>query len=291
MTANPLQGWRFGEWGGDISSTADEIELILDEMKYISVIFENENIDFYEDFATKDGVEMTDSGLLYRTLEEGNGILATPESVAIFNFIGKLSDGEEFNNTYEDEQPVTMAINELPTGLEEGLLLAQIGSRLEFVMLPELGYGDNPPSGIPPGAVLYFDVKLLHSSNYDAIFLEENAQREEVTETESGLQYRIIEEGSGESPGPSSNVSVEYTGTFIYGDTFDTSRNTDGPASFNVGGVIEGFAEGVQLMQEGARYELFLPGELAYGDQPPQQSPIYPGATLIFDVELISVDD
>lgn len=291
LTANPRQGWRIEEWSGDISSTADEIELSLEEVKNISVTFENENNEFYEEFASKEGVEMTDSGLLYRVLEEGSGIVPTPESVAIFDYLGKLSDDEVFNNTFEDEQPVSVAIDQLPIGLEEGLLLIPIGSRVEFVMLPELGYGENPPAGIPQGAVLYFEVKLLHSSNYDSVFLEDNAQREEITETQSGLQYRVIDEGSGESPGPSSSVGVEYTGTFIYGDTFDTSRNTAGPATFNVNSVIEGFAEGVQLMQVGARYELFLPGDLAYGDNPPQQSAIYPGATLIFDVELISVDD
>jgi FKBP-type peptidyl-prolyl cis-trans isomerase len=89
------------------------------------------------------------------------------------------------------------------------------------------------------------------------------------------------------TPDSTSVVNVEYTGTFIYGDTFDTSRNTDNPATFNVGEVIAGFGEGLQLMQEGSRYELFLPADLAYGENPPPG--MYPGATLIFDVELISV--
>lgn len=251
------------------------------------------DLEFLEENAQRDGVEVTESGLQYRVLEESDGVIPTGESIAVFDFIGTLYDGEEFSNTFDGGQPVTVFVNNLPPGLEEGLQLAPIGSRYEFVLPPELAYGNTPPqdSGIPPGAVVIFEVELIHSSNYDSVYLDENAEREEVMVTESGLQYRVIEEGSGESPTNDSNVSVEYTGTFIYGETFDTSRETEGPATFNVEGVIDGFSEGLQLMQEGARYEFFIPGDLAYGNQPPQQSAIYPDATLIFDVELISVDD
>lgn len=252
-----------------------------------------EDLEFLEDNAQREDVTVTESGLQYRVLEESDGVIPTGESFAVFDFIGTLYDGDEFNNTFDGGQPAIVSVGNLPPGLEEGLQLAPIGSRYEFVLPPELAYGNTPPqgSGIPPGAVVIFEVEVLHSSNYDSIFLDQNAQQEDVMVTESGLQYRVIEEGSGESPANDSNVSVEYTGTFIYGETFDTSRETEGPATFNVEGVIDGFSEGIQLMQEGARYEFFIPGELAYGDQPPQQSAIYPDATLIFDVELISVDD
>ena len=246
---------------------------------------------FLEENAQRDDVTVTESGLQYRVIEEGDGILPTAESVVVFNFIGKFVDGEEFNNTFGSDDPIIAGMNFLPAGLREGLQLSPLGSRYEFVLPPDLGYGNNPPVGIPRGAVLIFEVQLIHSNNYDAQFLEENATREDITVTESGLQYRIIEEGNGASPGASSRVSVEYTATFIYGNVLDNSRNTEGPASFGLTGVIDGFSEGVQLMQEGARYEFFIPGNLAYGPQPPPDSPIYPDATLIFDIELISVDD
>lgn len=247
------------------------------------------DLEFLEENAQREDVTVTESGLQYRLIEEGGGIIPTDESVAIFDFIGTFVDGEEFNNTFDSGNTAIAQINSLPPGLREGLLFTNIGATYEFVLPPELAYGDTPPAGFPPGAVLIFELELMHSTNYDPIFLEENAQNEDITVTESGLQYRIIEEGTGDTPGAASNVSVEYTGTFIYGDTFDTSRDTDGPASFNLDGVIEGFSEGIQLMQEGARYEFFLPGDLAYGDQPRQG--LYPNATLIFDVELISVND
>lgn len=246
---------------------------------------------FLEENAQRDDVIVTESGLQYRVIEEGDGILPTAESVAVFDFIGKFVDGEEFNNTFNSDQPVIASMISLPAGLREGLQLSPLGSRYEFVLPPDLAYGNNPPAGIPRGAVLIFEVELIHSNNYDAQFLEENASREDITVTESGLQYRIIEEGNGASPGASSRVSVEYTATFIYGNVLDDSRNTEGPASFGLQGVISGFSEGLQLMQEGARYEFFIPGDLAYGSQPPPNSPIYPDATLIFDIELISVDE
>lgn len=249
------------------------------------------DLEFLEENAQRDDVTVTDSGLQYRVIEEGDGILPTAESVAVFDFIGRFVDGEVFNDTFDSEDLVIAPLNGLPPGLAEGLQLSPIGSRYEFVLPPELGYGNNPPAGIPRGAVLIFELELLHSSNYDPQFLEENAQRDDVTVTESGLQYRVIEEGSGASPEADSNVSVEYTGSFIYGDTFDTSRDREEPASFPIDGVISGFAEGLQLMQEGDRYEFFIPANLAYGSNPPQNSPIYPDAALIFDVELISVND
>lgn len=249
------------------------------------------DLEYLEENAQRDGVIVTESGLQYRVIAESDGLLPTEESVVVFDFIGTFVDGEQFNNTFDSGQATIVSLNNLPPGLREGLQLAPIGSRYEFVLPPELGYGNNPPAGIPPGAVLIFELELLHSNNYDPVFLDENAQKEDIMVTESGLQYRIIEEGSGAVPESGSIVNVEYTGTFIYGETFDTSRNTDGPATFSVNGVIDGFSEGLQLMQEGARYEFFVPGELAYGNQPPQGSPIYPNATLIFDVELISIND
>lgn len=251
------------------------------------------DLNFLDENAQREGVIVTESGLQYRVIEESDGMLPAEESVAVFDFIGTFYDGEEFNNTFDGGQPATVSVGNLPPGLEEGLQLAPIGSRYEFVLPPELAYGNNPPqgSGIPPGAVIIFEVEVLHSSNYDSIFLDQNAQKEDVNVTESGLQYRVIEEGSGTTPDSTSSVSVEYTGAFIYGDTFDTSRNSEDPATFSLDEVIDGFTEGIQLMQEGSRYEFFIPGDLAYGDQPPQQGPIYPNATLIFDVELISVND
>ncbi len=122
-------------------------------------------------------------------------------------------------------------------------------------------------------------------------FLAENRERDDVTETESGLQYRVIEEGDGPRPaGPESQVTVHYTGTLIDGETFDSSHDRGEPTSFALNQVIPGWTEGLQLMREGSTYEFFIPGDLAYGDQG-RPGPIGPNSTLIFEVELISVQD
>lgn len=120
-------------------------------------------------------------------------------------------------------------------------------------------------------------------------FLEENAQRDDVITTDSGLQYRVIEEGDGVSPSESSRVRVHYRGTLIDGEEFDSSYGRGEPAEFPLNQVIPGWTEGVQLMQEGATYEFFIPSELGYGNNPPPGSPIEPGALLIFEVELLEV--
>ena len=119
-------------------------------------------------------------------------------------------------------------------------------------------------------------------------FLSENAQKDGVETTESGLQYEVIEKGSGKTPTPESTVTVHYRGTLIDGTEFDSSFSRGEPATFPVNGVIAGWTEALQLMSEGAKYKLYIPADLAYGERGAGQA-IGPNETLIFDVELISV--
>ncbi|TVS12548.1 MAG: FKBP-type peptidyl-prolyl cis-trans isomerase [Wenzhouxiangella sp.] len=121
-------------------------------------------------------------------------------------------------------------------------------------------------------------------------FLAENRQNPDVEETASGLQYRVVEEGEGRSPEATDRVTVHYRGTLINGVEFDSSYAREEPATFALNQVIPGWTEGVQLMQEGATYEFFIPAELAYGEQG-RPGPIGPNSTLIFQVELIEVHD
>ncbi len=119
-------------------------------------------------------------------------------------------------------------------------------------------------------------------------FLVENAKRDEVTVTESGLQYEVITEGEGEKPSAESTVSVHYHGTFANGDVFDSSVERGQPAEFPVNGVIAGWTEALQLMTEGSKWKLTIPYDLAYGERG-SQGAIPPYATLVFDVELLSI--
>ena len=105
----------------------------------------------------------------------------------------------------------------------------------------------------------------------------------------SGLQYKIVKEGKGDKPKPTSMVTVHYTGTLIDGKEFDSSRKRGQPATFPVNGVIAGWTEALQLMTPGAHWILYIPANLAYGERAAGPE-IGPNSTLIFDVELISVN-
>jgi FKBP-type peptidyl-prolyl cis-trans isomerases 1 len=118
-------------------------------------------------------------------------------------------------------------------------------------------------------------------------FLTKNKTAPGVKSTASGLQYQVISQGTGARPGPNDTVEINYTGTFVNGQVFDASakHNPPGAAKIPLAGVIPGFREGLQLMQVGGHYKLFIPSTLAYGAEP--QPPMPPNATLIFDVTLV----
>jgi len=120
-------------------------------------------------------------------------------------------------------------------------------------------------------------------------FLEENSKRPEVTTTESGLQYEILQDGTGEKPsGPTSRVTVHYEGRLTNGNVFDSSYKRNQPATFGLNQVISGWTEGVQLMPQGAKFRFYIPSELGYGSRGAGSIP--PNSTLIFDVELLEAN-
>jgi len=120
-----------------------------------------------------------------------------------------------------------------------------------------------------------------------AKFLEENKAKEGVTTTESGLQYRVITEGTGAKPAATDTVTVHYSGKLLDGTEFDSSYSRNEPAVFGLNSVIPGWTEGLQLMSEGAKWELVIPSDLAYG--PGANGPIPPNSVLVFEVELLEV--
>ena len=132
-------------------------------------------------------------------------------------------------------------------------------------------------------------VEIKDNATIGREFLEENAKNDSVTQTESGLQYMVLKEGTGAKPGPTDEVTVHYTGRLINGTVFDSSVDKGEPATFALNKVIPGWTEGLQLMSEGAKYRLFIPSELAYGSKGAGNQ-ILPNSTLIFDVELIKVN-
>ncbi|NOY40403.1 MAG: FKBP-type peptidyl-prolyl cis-trans isomerase [Planctomycetes bacterium] len=119
-------------------------------------------------------------------------------------------------------------------------------------------------------------------------FLAENKDKDGVKVTKTGLQYKVIESGDGATPGPADVVSCHYRGTLIDGTEFDASANHGGPSQFPVNRVISGWTEALQMMKVGDKWQLYIPAELAYGNNPPGP-PIEAGSTLIFDIELLEI--
>jgi FKBP-type peptidyl-prolyl cis-trans isomerase FklB len=122
-----------------------------------------------------------------------------------------------------------------------------------------------------------------------ANYLQENAKKEGVTTLPSGLQYEVINDGTGPIPTIEDNVTTHYHGTLIDGTVFDSSVDRGEPASFPVGGVIKGWTEALQLMSVGSKWKLYVPYDLAYGERG-AGAQIGPYSTLIFEVELISIN-
>lgn len=120
------------------------------------------------------------------------------------------------------------------------------------------------------------------------VFLAENKKKEGVKTLPSGLQYRVIKAGTGKKPAATDTVTTHYRGTLINGTEFDSSYKRGKPASFPVNGVIPGWTEALQLMEEGAKWQLFIPSNLAYAERGAGRV-IGPHSTLIFEVELISI--
>jgi FKBP-type peptidyl-prolyl cis-trans isomerase len=118
-------------------------------------------------------------------------------------------------------------------------------------------------------------------------FLAENSKKAGIVITGSGLQYEVITEGTGAKPGQDDTVRVNYEGTFIDGEVFDSSYSRGEPTEFPLNGVIPGWTEGIQLMREGSKYRFFIPSDLGYGPQ--GAGPIPPYSPLIFEVELLSI--
>jgi FKBP-type peptidyl-prolyl cis-trans isomerase FkpA len=119
-------------------------------------------------------------------------------------------------------------------------------------------------------------------------FLQENAKKDGITTTASGLQYEVITEGDGKKPGATDTVQVHYRGTLLDGTEFDSSYKRGEPISFRLNQVIPGWTEGLQLMTVGSKYRLFIPSNLAYGSRG-AGGVIGPDETLIFEVELLDV--
>ena len=133
------------------------------------------------------------------------------------------------------------------------------------------------------------EAKNAQVKEESAKFLEENKGKDGVMTTETGLQYKVITEGTGASPMPNDNVTLHYHGTLIDGTVFDSSVDKGKPITMPANRFIPGFTEGLLMMKEGGKRVLYIPSNIGYGDRPAPGSKIPPGSALVFEIELISV--
>ncbi|MCC5914288.1 MAG: FKBP-type peptidyl-prolyl cis-trans isomerase [Balneolaceae bacterium] len=236
---------------------------------------DTQDLEFLEQFAAQEGVVVTDSGLMYRVIEEGEGDAPGADNYVFVRYTGNSVDNQVRFDTEGNPDIILPSSFQQFLGLAEGVQLMSPGSVYEFAMPTELAQGD--------GRAYEFEVEMDSFLMDPDEFLAQNAEEEDIIVTDSGLQYRVIEEGDGEAPNEDSVVIVNYRGTYTNGFVFDEGDD----AEFPIQGVIEGFTEALLLMETGAKYEIFVPTNLGYGEEGTQG--IIPGAVLIFELELLEV--
>ena len=240
--------------------------------------------------AVPSDAEATASGLASRVLEAGSGSESpvAADTVTV-HYSGWTTDGKLFDSSVERGQPTSFPLNRVIKGWTEGLQLMVVGEKRRFWIPADLAYGENPGGG-RPGGLLVFDVELLgiEKAPEPPKVPEDVAAIPESAEVrKSGLASRVITAGTGSKhPSKQDMVTVHYSGWTTDGQMFDSSVSRGQPATFGLSQVIAGWTEGVQLMVEGETRRFWIPGKLAYGDNPRSGAP---AGTLVFDVELIKI--
>lgn len=233
----------------------------------------------------------TASGLASVVLQAGKGKdKPGPRDKVQVHYTGWTSDGKMFDSSVARGEPASFALNQVIAGWTEGLQLMTVGEKRRFWIPSELAYGDRP--GRPAGQ-LTFDVELLGFEKApEPPKVPEDVAKAPATakKTASGIAYRVLKKGTKKvHPSATSRVRVHYTGWTTDGKMFDSSVVRGEPTTFGLNQVIPGWTEGVQLMVEGEKTRFWIPGKLAYGDEPTR--PGTPSGTLVFDIELLEILD
>ena len=241
-----------------------------------------------------DKLVKTASGLQYYDLAKGDGATAGKNYTVSTGFILwiKTDSGYDYVTSSEDMPPISFKIgggDKVFPGWEEGATDMKVGGKRLLVIPPDLGMGAQGSGDvIPPNATLVMEITLL-SSHEPAVATKVDPK--DYTTTKSGLKYVDLKPGAGAPPAVGQTVVVNYTGWLVDGTQFDSSLESGQPFSFQVGKsqVIPGWDEGVAGMQVGGKRQLVIPPELGYGAS--AQGPIPANSTLIFEVELLSIQN
>ncbi len=234
----------------------------------------------------------TASGLKVIFTKRGDGIEAKAGMVVKVHYVGKLEDGTEFDNSVKRGEPIEFPLGSgyVIPGWDEGIAMMKVGDKATMIIPPAIGYGSRDMGTIPPNSTLYFDVELVDAREvpkpepYDV-------EGKKIEKTPSGLQYILVEDNEeGEQAYANMVAEVNYTLYLEDGSVVDSSIPKGKPMEFTIGAgnMIRGFDEGVRLMKVGDKMRLIIPAKLGYGDRG-AGGVIPPGATLIFDVELMSL--
>jgi FKBP-type peptidyl-prolyl cis-trans isomerase len=231
--------------------------------------------------------QKTPSGLATKVLQPGKETQKpAPEDTVQVHYTGWTTDGRMFDSSVKRGQPARFPVNGVIKGWTEGLQLMVVGEKRRFWIPSNLAYGDNPGGGRPAG-MLVFDVELLGLQSPPKTPEDVAAAPKNAKKTKSGIAYRVLQKGKGkEHPKKESAVEVHYSGWTTDGKMFDSSVARGQPTSFPLSAVIPGWTEGVQLMVVGEKTRFWIPGNLAYDNNP---RPGAPKGMLVFDIELLSI--
>lgn len=236
----------------------------------------------------------TDSGLNYYDVEVGEGDSAKDGDIVDVLYSGWFADGTKFDGSLDRDFPIrfTLGAGQVIAGWDEGISSMQVGGKRQLVLPPALAYGDGGYGNLIPGdTTLIFEVELVDLLP-QAPDKPAEINNDDFSRTDSGLKYYDLEVGEGDSPQAGDVIDVHYTGWLLDGSKFDSSLDRGFPFSFVVGEdqVIAGWEEGFRTMKPGGKRQLVVPSALAYGDAG-YEGVIPGGATLIFEVELVGVQE
>lgn len=232
----------------------------------------------------------TESGLSHELLQASeNDMRPEATDLVTVHYDGWLATGQLFDSSVKRGQPVTFPLDQVIKGWAEGLMLMTVGEKRRLWIPANLGYGNSPIPGAPKGDLI-FDVELIAIKKpLPAPPTPEHleAPPENAIKTESGLASVILNPGTGKvKPRNTSVVKVHYTGWTTDGKVFDSSVTRDEPLIFPVDRVIPGWTEAVKLMTVEEKRRLWIPANLAYGEDPPNGAP---KGMLIFEIELLEI--
>jgi len=240
----------------------------------------------------EDIVLTTPSGVTIKLTKKGDGLKPSTGDKITVHYKGRLTDGTVFDSSYDRNQPFsfTLGTGQVIQGWDDAFAMMQTGDQAEIIIPPALGYGSHANGKIPANSTLIFNVELI-SVKQKIAAVPYNVDGFDTIETKSGLKYIMVKKGAGKQAAPGTSVSVHYTGYLTDGTKFDSSVERGEPITFRLGEgrVIQGWEQGIALLNVGGKTRLIIPYNLGYGEQ--GYPPVIPAkATLIFDVDLVDVN-